>query len=229
MVSHTHDKVIQVQKPAQSLQAFQKKVASGEDVQVGYLKPLLIAAGIAVVVVGAYFGSVAWRSNALEKHQEALANLELEVGGNPAAPGFEAALPQDLEKRMRDRLPQLEALARTAPRGTRAATSGLLATWQVELGEKDTAPAVPADPWGILRLAQRQVALGQGQEAEASLASLRAKAAPDQAWASVYWSTLLDADRLLGNRDQAWKDLAEYKSRFRDQADPSLDRLLAGV
>ena len=30
MVTHSKNKVIQVQKPAQSLQAFQKKVASGE-------------------------------------------------------------------------------------------------------------------------------------------------------------------------------------------------------
>jgi hypothetical protein len=227
MVAHGRDKVIQVQKPAQSLQAFQKKVASGEDLQVGYLKPLLIGAGIAVVAVGAFFAIQATRSNSLARHNEAVANLQLEVGGNPQEP----ASPQELEKRMRERLPRLEALAARAPGAAKAATSGLLATWRAELGEPGTAPAAPAagDPWSLLRQAEKQVALGQGQEAAASLAPLRSKAGPDQAWASLYWSTLLDADRLQGRRDQAWKDLAEYKSRFRDQADASLDRLLAGV
>jgi hypothetical protein len=226
MVAHGRDKVIQVQKPAQSLQAFQQKVASGEDLQVGYLKPLLIGAGIAVVAVGSFFAFQAARSSSLARHNEALAKLQLEVTG---APGQGPASPQELEKRMRDRLPALEALANRAPGAAKAATDGLLATWRTELGEKGPAPAVATDPWGLLELAQKQIALGQGQEAAASLAPLRAKAGPDQAWASLYWSTLLDADRLQGNRDQAWKDLAEYKARFRDQADASLDRMLAGV
>jgi hypothetical protein len=229
MVANGRDKVIQVQKPAQSLQAFQKKVASGDDLQVGYLKPLLIGAGAAVVAVGVFFAVQAARSSTLARHNEAVANLKLEVGGNPAAPGLETASPQELETRMRERLPRLETLANSAPSGAKAATTGLLATWRAELGEQGPAPAAPTDPWGLLRLAQKQVALGQGKEAAASLAPLRGKADPDQAWGSLYWSTLLDADRLQGDRDQAWKDLAEYKTRFRDQADASLDRLLAGV
>jgi hypothetical protein len=228
MVSHGKDKVIQVQKPAQSLKAFQQKVASGEDVRAGYLKPILVAAGAAVVVVAAYFGFQAMRSGSLEKHQEALATLQLEVMGAPPAPGTPPSADPDLEKRMRDGLPKLEALARTAPSDSKAMTEGILSTWKVELGEKADSPA-PTDPWGRLRLAQKQVALGQGAEAAATLGSLRADADPDRAWSSLYWSTLLDADRLQGNRDQAWKDLAEYKARFKAQADPELDRLMAGV
>jgi predicted Zn-dependent protease len=108
-------------------------------------------------------------------------------------------------------------------------TQGLLTTWRVELGEKAQASAVPSDPWGKVRLAQKQVALGKGQEAAATLNSLRGSADPDRAWSALFWSTLLDADRLQGNREQAWKDLAEYKVRFKAQADPELDRLLAGV
>ena len=229
MVSHYKSKVIQVQKPAQSLQAFQKKVASGEDIRVGYLKPILLAAGIAVVGVSAFYGYRAVRASALEDHQIALADLQLEVAGDDAVTGTAPAAPQDLEKRMRDHLPQLEALARNAPAEDRTGTQSLLATWQVELGVQGPAPAAPTSPWGKLRQAQRQVALGQGQDATATLASLRRSADPGQAWAPVYWSTLLDADRLQGNRDQAWKDLAEYKTRFKQLADPSLERVLAGV
>jgi len=225
MVSHSKDKVIQVQKPAQSLQAFQKKVATGEDIRVGYLKPLLMGAGVLVVAFASYFGFRAMRAASLEKHQTALADLQIEVLGDQSLP----ATPQELEQRMRERLPRLEALARSAPHDDKAVTEGLLATWRLQLGEKASAPAAPSDPWSRLRLAQKQVALGQGQEAAATLASLRGKADPDQAWASIFWSTLLDADRLQGNREQAWKDLADYKTRFKLLADPGLDRLLAGV
>jgi hypothetical protein len=225
MVSHSKDKVIQVQKPAQSLQAFQKKVATGEDIQVGYLKPLVLAAGILVVAFASFYGFRAVRAASLEKHQTALADLQMEVIGDQAVP----ASPQDLEQRMRERLPRLEALARSAPRDDRALTEGLLASWRLQLGEKGAAPAALTDTWGRLHLAQRQVALGQGQEAAATLSGLRKGADPDQAWASIFWSTLLDADQLQGNRDQAWKDLADYKTRYKQQADPGLERKLAGV
>ena len=229
MASHYKDKVIQVQKPAQSLQAFQKKVASGEDVQVGVLKPLLLGAGILVAAATAFFVYRTVSAGTLEKHQAALADLQMEIAGDPTGAG-EPVSPQDLEKRMRERLPRLEALAKSAPSGDRAASEGLLATWRLQLGEKTgEAPAPGNDPWARLRLAQKQIALGQGQEAGATLAGLRKSANPDQAWAPIFWSTLLDADQLLGNREQAWKDLADYKSRFKGDADASLDHLLSGV
>jgi hypothetical protein len=219
--------VIQVQKPAQSLQAFQKKVATGEDVRVGYLKPLVMGAGVLIVAFASFYGFRAVRAASLEKHLTALADLQMEVIGDSTT--TEPVSPKDLEQRMRERLPRLEALARSAPHDDRAVSEGLLATWRLQLGEKAGAPVAPTDAWGKLRLAQKQVALGQGQEAGATLAGMRGAAGPDQAWAPIFWSTLLDADRLQGSRDQGWKDLADYKSRFKQLADPGLEKLLAGV
>jgi hypothetical protein len=227
MVSHSKDRVIQVQKPAQSLQAFQKKVATGEDVRVGYLKPLVMGAGVLIVAFASFYGFRAVRAASLEKHLTALADLQMEVIGDSTT--TEPVSPKDLEQRMRERLPRLEALARSAPHDDRAVSEGLLATWRLQLGEKAGAPVAPTDAWGKLRLAQKQVALGQGQEAGATLAGMRGAAGPDQAWAPIFWSTLLDADRLQGSRDQGWKDLADYKSRFKQLADPGLEKLLAGV
>jgi hypothetical protein len=227
MVSHIKDRVIQVQKPAQSLQAFQKKVATGEDVRVGYLKPLVMGAGVLIVAFASFYGFRAVRAASLEKHLTALADLQMEVIGDSTT--TEPVSPKDLEQRMRERLPRLEALARSAPQDDKAVSEGLLATWRLQLGEKAGAPVAPADAWGKLRLAQKQVALGQGQEAGATLAGMRGAAGPDQAWAPIFWSTLLDADRLQGSRDQGWKDLADYKSRFKQLADPSLEKVLAGV
>jgi hypothetical protein len=227
MAAPSKPKVIQVQKPAQSLQAFQKKVAAEAEVHTGYLKPLLIGAGVVVAAAAAFFAFRGLRADSLEKHQIALADLQLEVTGDVA--GGPAAVPPDLEQRMRDKLPQLSALVKSAPRGDRALTQGLLSTWQLELGEKAAEPPVAGDPLSRLRLAQRQIALGQGADAAASLAPLRAAAGPDRAWASLFWNTLLDLDRLQGDRTQAWKDLADYKSRFKQDADPRLEQMLAGV
>jgi hypothetical protein len=227
MVTHHNDKIIQVQKPAQSLQAFQKKVAAGEELHVGYLKPILLTAGVAVLATAAYFGFSAVRASSLENHQAALADLELEVTGDPTAAAPPA--PQDLEQRMRERLPRLENLAKSSPRDSRAVTEGILSTWRLVLGDKAEAPLPATDPWSRLRLAQKQVAMGRAQDAAAILAGLRKAADPGQDWAPIFWNTLLDTDRLQGNREQAWKDLADYKSRFRQLADPALDQLLAGV
>jgi hypothetical protein len=224
----SRSKVIQVQKPAQSLQAFQQKVASGEDVQVGLLKPLLIGAGALVLAAAGYFVITTMRANTLEKHQTALADLQLEVSGDLSGNG-EPASPQELEQRMRERLPRLEALAKSAPAGDKALSEGLLATWRLQLGVQGGPAPLGNDPWSQLRVAQRQIALGQGKEASATLAPLRSAASPDKAWAQLFWSNQLTADQLLGDRTQAWKDLGEYKALFKGQADPTLDRQLAGV
>jgi predicted negative regulator of RcsB-dependent stress response len=88
---------------------------------------------------------------------------------------------------------------------------------------------VTDDAWGKLRLAQKQVAMGLGTEALATLGGLRAKADPAESWAPVFWTTLLDADRLKGDRAQALKDFADYKARFKTQADPAVERMLQGV
>jgi predicted negative regulator of RcsB-dependent stress response len=225
MVSPAKNKVIQVQKPAQSLQAFQKKVASGADVPTGILKPMLIGAGVVLGLGVAVFGFRAWRASVVERYESELATLELDVTGSTLEP----APPAEVEKRMREKLPQLEALVKQAPGAERASAEGLLASWKLQLDGKGGIPATTDDAWGRLRLAQKQVALGQGEEALATLSALRKDADPDQAWASVFWSTVLDADRLKGDRTQALKDLADYKARFKTKTDPAVERLAQGV
>ena len=225
MVTNYKNKVIQVQKPAQSLQAFQKKVATGDDIKEGYLKPLLLGAGAILVVFMAFFAIKALRANSIEKHEAAVAELQLAVAGDGLTPVPAA----EQEQRMREALPKLEALAQSAPGSRKADTDGLLASWRLELDGKGSQPAAATEVWGKLRLAQRQVALGQAQEALANLGSLRGSATPSKPWASLYWTTLLDADRLQGDRAKAWQDFAEYKARFKEEADPALERILAGV
>jgi len=86
MATTSRNKVIQVQKPAQSLTAFQQKVASGDDIKEGYLKPLLIAAGSVLVVMVGVFSIRAIRASGIEKFETSLAELQTEVSGDGMAP-----------------------------------------------------------------------------------------------------------------------------------------------
>ncbi len=226
MARPTKNREIQVQKPAQSLAHFQTKFNEGQEEDAGLLKPILIGIA-AVVAVGFIFGAWnAWQSSVTDKHEAALAALEMEVEGDGLSP-LPAA---EVEKRMREHLGRLEALVQSAPSSRKAATAGLLATWRLTLDGKEQAPAKAGDAWGQIRLAQRALALGQVQEAHAQLDPLRAKANPGEAWAEAFWSSQLDADRLAGDRAQALKDLAEYKARFKGRGDASaLEGMLQSI
>ena len=221
MSASSRNKEIQVQRPAQSLDHFKAKVAGPADAEVGLMKPLLIGAGVIVALLLGWTGVSQMRSRAVERHEAALAELVHGVESGPAP---------ELEARMRAKLPALEALARSAPASEKAAVEGLLASWRLQLDGKAPLPAQGADPWSVLRQAQAAIAAGKGTEAQKLLGPLRKGATPQEAWGSLYWSTLMESHRLVGDRDQAWKDLAEYKQRFKDQGDAaSLEQLLKGI
>ncbi|MBK7292296.1 MAG: hypothetical protein IPI84_00480 [Holophagaceae bacterium] len=226
MARPSSSREIQVQKPAQSLAHFQTKVAQGQEEDGGLLKPLLV--GVAsLVALGIVYGAWnAWRSSVADKHEAALSALQMEVEGDGLVP----VPAPEVEKRMRERLGRLEALASKAPSSRKAATAGLLDTWRLTLDGKGQVSAKPADAWGQLRLAQRAIALGQLQEARTQLDPLRAKATPGEPWAEAYWACQLDADRLAGDRAQALKDLAEYKARFKGRGDAAaLENLIQSI
>jgi len=225
-MANVKSKEIQVQKPAQSLEAFKGKVTSGpEDIGAGLLKPVLMVTGAIAVVAMGWWGIATWQEGRVEKHEAALAALMLEVQGTPFAP----PTPEATEKKMREKLPELEALAAKAPGRCKPVTEGTLASWKLQLEGKTTLPAASNDPWGVLRQAQRFVALGQGAEAAALLNPLKKKADASEAWAPTYWTTLMEVHRLQGSRDQAWKDYSDYKQRFKEQVDPAVERTLASI
>jgi hypothetical protein len=220
------DREIQVQKPAQSLAHFQTKLGRGDERDGGLLKPLLIGAA-SLVALGLIYGAwSAYRTQAAEKHEAALAALQMEVEGD----GITPLPPTEVEKRMRERLGRLEALVAQAPSAQKAATEGLLATWRLSLDGKAAAPATAEDAWGRIRLAQRALALGQAAAARTQLDPLRASAKPGESWAEAFWACQMDANRLAGDRAQALKDLAEYKARFKGRGDAdTLERLVQSI
>ena len=226
MARPTKPRVIQVQKPAQSLAHFQSKL--GRDVQedAGLLKPLLIGAGVVVACGLAVGGWQAYQGQRIEKHEATLALLQQAVDGD----GITPLAPAEVEKRMRDRLPQLEALTASAPGSRKAIAQGVLNTWRLCLDGKSPLEPAETGPWGRIRMAERAIALGQAQEARAQLGPLRAKAQPGLPWSEAYWASVLDADRVAGDRAQAWKDLSEYKARFRGKSDTAaMDSLLQSI
>lgn len=217
------DKVINVQKKAQSLEQFQRR-AAGEGSSA--LKAILISGAVVVAGIVAWgIGSI-HRQRAIGAFETQVATLRLEVEGDGAAP-----LPADqLQSRMQGALPRLETLVKDAPASRRAEVAGLLDSWKLELTGQGGVPGSPSTPWGRLREAQRLTALGQGKEAKALLDPLRAKATADAAWGQAYWASVLEVDRLNGDRDQAFKDLGEYRVRFKDAVgDAQLDRILRSI
>jgi hypothetical protein len=229
MSTSVRNKEIKVQRDAQSLDHFKNKVAGSEDVYVGILKPVLIGAGILAVALLAWAGFASMRSKAAERHEAALAEIVRYVEGDGVTPASAA----DTEKRMREKLPALEALAQSAPSAAKPVAAGMVSTWKLMLGQPS--PAAPAtldatDPWQRLRLAQRSLALGKGDEASRLLAPLKKDASPQAPWGRSYWTVLMDCHRLLGDRDQALKDLAEYKERFKNLPDvDALDAVAKGI
>lgn len=226
MARPTRDREIQVQKPAQSLAHFQTKLGQGREEEGGLLKPILIGAASLVVLGLLYGGWSTYRASVAEKHEAALAALQMEVEGDGLTPIPGA----EVEKRMRERLGRLEALVAQAPASRKAVTAGLLASWRLTLGGQAQVPAKAEDAWGRIRLAQRALALGQSTEARAQLDPLRAKAEPGEPWAEAFWASQLEVDRLAGDRAQALKDLADYKARFKGHGDAAaLENLVQGI
>ena len=217
------DKVINVQKKAQSLEQFQRR-AAGEGSSA--LKVVLIAGGVLVAGIIAWGAWSVHRQRAIETFETQVATLRLQVEGDGTAP-----LPADqLQSHMQAALPRLETLVKGAPASRRAEVAGLLDSWKLELTGQGGIPASTNTPWGRLREAQRLTALGQGKEAKALLDPIRAKATADATWGQAYWVSVLEVDRLNGDRDQAFKDLGEYRSRFKDTGgDAQLDRIVRSI
>lgn len=225
MAANPKSKEIQVQKPAQSLQAFQQSLNQGETAGAGMLKPVLIVVVALLVGLAGFFGWQAWRQSALERHENAMAEVVQAVFGD----GLTPVAPAEVEKRMREQLPTLEGLVKGAPGSARPVAEATLAAWRVQLDGKGGLETAPGDPWSCLRLAHRQIALGQAGEAGQTLGGLRAKANPDEPWASLYWALQMDLHRLQGSRAEALKDYAEYKNRYKERADPVVERMLASI
>lgn len=217
------DKVINVQKKAQSLEQFQRR-AAGEGSPA--LKAVFIGAVALVLGVVAWGGWTVHRQHKAEAFETEIATLRLQVEGDGTTP-----VPADqLQSRMQAALPRLEALVQDAPSSRRTQATGLLATWKLDLSGQGGIAAATDTPWGRLREAQRLTALGQGKEAKALLDPIRAQATPDAAWGQAFWVSLLEVDRLNGDRDQAFKDLGEYKARFKDAGEGvQLDRLVQSI
>lgn len=225
MAANPKSKEIQVQKPAQSLQAFQQSLTLGEKAGAGMLKPVLIAVAVLLVGLAGFFGWQAWRHSALERHENAMAEVVQTVFGD----GLTPVAPAEVEKRMREQLPALEGLVQRAPGSARPVAEATLAAWRLQLEGKGGLETPAQDPWSRLRLAHRQIALGQGAEAAETLRALHGKANPEESWASLYWTQLMDLHRLKGDRAEALKDYADYRNRYKERADPVVERMLASI
>lgn len=211
------ERLIQVQKPAQSLDHFTRSYAL--DAESGsLLKPILIGAGAALALLVGYGVWELVKDRKVARFESSLAQILLEVEGNdPAKPPAAA----ELQSRMKERLPRLETLAQDAPSSRRAVAQGLLAQWKVALDGHGAAPA-SKDPWSRLAFADRALALGNGADAQKQLQGLSAKATPDTPWADTFWSLQVQADALAGDAAQGRAHLDQYRSLFKGKTNPAI-------
>ncbi|HJV23133.1 MAG TPA: hypothetical protein VJ570_10565 [Holophagaceae bacterium] len=218
------ERLIQVQKPAQSLERFQQDYARTQAGDGSALRSILMGVGAVAVLGLGYLVFDQWRQSAIERFEGNLAALVEEVEG-----GVQPATGEALQKKMRDALPRLEALAQSAPSPRKAMAQGLVASWKLSLDGKGAAPG-GSDAWSRLALVRRHLVLGQAAEAAKVLDGLRGKADPSEAWASDFWRVQLEADRLAGAGELTRTHLAEYKARFKGRTlDASLDKLAEGI
>ena len=218
------ERLIQVQKPAQSLERFQQDYARTQAGDGSLLRPILMCVGAVAVLGLGYLVFDQWRQSAVERFEGNLAALVEEVEG-----GVQPATGEALQKKMREALPRLEALAQSAPSPRKAMAEGLVASWKLSLDGKGGAPG-GSDAWSRLAMARRHLVLGQVAEAAKVLDALRGKADPGQAWAVDFWRVQLEADRMAGAAEQGRTHLADYKERFKGRGlDASLDKVLEGI
>ena len=210
------DRLIQVQKPAQSLERFQQDYTRSQGGDT-LLRPILMGVGGAALLGLGWLIFDQWRASRLEKFEGALATLVEEVEG-----GTTPATGETLQKKMKEALPRLEALAKGAPGSRKAMADGMVASWKLAVDGKGAAPGGD-DAWSRLAKARRAVALGQASEAAQVLEGLRKAAGPDQAWAGTFWQLQFEVDRLQGGADKAKAHLADYRARFQGKAaDPAI-------
>ncbi len=218
------ERLIQVQKPAQSLERFQQDYARTAEGDGSLLRPILMGVGAVAVLGLGYLIFEQWRQASVERFEASLSALVEEVEGGVAPATGEA-----LQKKMRDALPRLESLSREAPSARKAMAQGLVVAWKLSLDGKGAAPGA-SDPWGRLALVRRHLVLGQAAEAAKVLDGLRGNADAGQAWAPDFWRAQLEADRMAGAGDQARAHLADYKDRFKGRTlDASLDKVAEGI
>jgi hypothetical protein len=211
----TNNKTTHIQKVLQILRFFKAKMT---------MLVLFLIGAMALVTV-AYFAFQVLHESYRKKHRTALANLQLEVFDGV----LQSVSSEGLENRMRAHLPQLEALAHLAPRNDNGVTDRILASWRVQLCLEDSLVPKPSNAWDRLFLAKRMISLGNGRGAAEMLSPLRKSADPSQVWSATFWSTLLMIDQLNGDRNQGWKDLEDYKIKFKQDAKPELEQMMAGI
>lgn len=144
---------------------------------------------------------------------------------------FENITLDDIEKRMQENMPHLIKLVHSAPDSKRSYAEKILLTWQTQLGYKSelSINIKPCSIWDNLCLAQRSIVLGKIDEATEILMPLRRSASPDKSWSQTFWYTLMNLDRLRGDRNQGWIDLIEYKTLFKEKAKTEIEQIIYSI
>ncbi|MFM1773269.1 MAG: hypothetical protein RL124_41 [Acidobacteriota bacterium] len=216
-------KIIQVQKPAPSLDHFQQSLSKEDPSKV--FKKILWAVGIfvALLLVGYFIRQS--REKAVLAFQGQLSALRIEALGTEFEPKKGEALTQSLARY----LPQAEALLPQVPSSQKNGLINLINNWRLVLSLPplaDTPSSLQA--WERIQQANQALLLGQPQEAQAFLKPLESDADTPSSWAQAYWEIQLMIDQAQGDAVSARKHLDLYRQAF-PEGDEVLKKLRRSI
>lgn len=223
MAKSHNPKLIQVQKPAPSLDHFQKNLSKEEPAQV--FKKILWAGAVLVGLLLASHFIRQSREKEVLAFQARLSALRVEALGTDFDPKKGDSLAQSIAHV----LPQLESSLTSVPSSQRNGLINMINTWRLVLGQ----PALSETPqsleaWEHIQLANQQLLMGRSQEARASLQPLASKASQSSSWVQVYWEMQLLIDQAEQNVVSAREHFNHYRKVF-PAGDETLKKLRRSV
>ncbi len=209
MTQQDTPKIIQVQKPAPSLDHFQKSLSKEDPSKV--FKKVLLAGGIFVLLLLVIYFIRQSRENTVLAFQAQLSALRIEALGTEFEPKKGDALSQSLALY----LPQIEALLTQAPSSQRNSLINMINSWRLVSG-KPPLSETPASlqAWERIQQANQALLLGQLKEAQDWLTPLASEAKTPSSWAKAYWEIQLMIDQSKGDVTSARKHLDLYRQAF---------------
>jgi hypothetical protein len=216
-------KIIQVQRPAPSLDHFQKSLSKKDPSKV--FKTILWAGGIFVSFLLIGYLIKQSRDKAILTFQTQVSALRIEALGTEFEPKKGEVLTQSLVRV----LPQLESLLTNAPSSQKNGLINLINSWRLILGQDplvDTPRSIEA--WDRIQQANQALLLGQPQAAQLLLKPLESEAETASSWSQAYWEIQLMIDQSQGDVSSARKHLELFRHAF-PEGDETLKKLRRSI
>lgn len=213
---------IQVQKPAPSLQNFQKTLGQPDRTQL--FRYALWCGVLSLVLLLSKAGFDYFADQRVVRFLVTFEQIRSESEGNLSNLNKGEALRSSIEKG----IPRLQALLKTTPSAYQNQVFGMLKKWELILGTSpSTNPSLKLAPWETLQLAEQALAVGQTQQAQDLIQPLGSKAKLQASWGMTYWELQLSIDQQKGSFRDAQDHLALFEKSYPKADASALRKIVA--